>query len=785
MDRVRRELRLRGVVQGVGFRPWAAQRARELGVAGAVRNTGSGVEVALEGEPVAVARWIESLRERPPHGAQLERLDCVAGAPRGVAGFSIEPSAPARDGLPRIPPDVATCRACVEELFEPAGRRHRYAFTHCAACGPRAAVLDALPYDRARTALAPFPACAACRREYDDPDDRRHHAQTIACPRCGPQLRARDPRGEPVSGDPVARAAEALAAGAVVALLGYGGFHLAVDATRSSAVARLRARKDRPTRPFAVLVPDLATARSLAHLEAADEALLSGPPHAVVVAPARSDPAFALAHEVAPATADVGLVLPVAPLHWLLLWGPGTRPGRDAPRFRALVLTSANRSGEPTLTSEPAAWPVLARLSDLVVDHDRCVRRPNDDPVFRSAPGGPIPLRLSRASAPRAFRLPPGLRAPEPLAAVGGDLKSAPAIAVDDEVVLAEHVGDLGSEACVEALEARLHGLARLLGVEPHVVVHDAHPDSAGAWLAARIAPRVLPVGHHHAHAMACLVEHGVAGPALALALDGLGLGPEGELWGGELLHVDARQAHRIAHLEPIPLAGGDAAARQPWRVAAAWLARAFPSGDAPPLPWHTRRDLQQLERLAAVLRSPRLAPPSSSCGRLFDAVASLLDVADAVSHEGEAAMGLESLAAQAGPGARRHLPGPTAGGPCIPLGDLLRALVLARAAGAPRAELARAFHERLAERLAAAAIRAARAAELERVALCGGCFQNRLLLESVGGLLRAAGLQPLRPLHLPPSDAGLAVGQAAIAAAWLAAQAGDPPRIRRSNSSA
>lgn len=767
--RVRHELRVRGAVQGVGFRPWAAHCARQLGLAGSARNAPGGVAIAVEGCSADVARFVATLRREAPRGACIEAIEIEERAPRGEAAFSIAASdAGAADGAPRLPFDAPVCDACLAELFDAASRRHRYAFTHCASCGPRAAVLAALPWDRERSALAAFPPCAACRAEYDDPDDRRHHAETIACPACGPRLSAFVPGGAALAGDPVERAAEMLRAGDVVALKSSGGFHLAADATQAAAVAALRLRKGRPRKPFAVLVPDLATARRLIAMTPHDELLLGGPARAIVIAPRRDDgcAALGIAGAVAPGGGDLGLLLPYAPLHHLLLREP--RSGRS--RFPALVLTSANASGEPTLHDVAEARTALGGIADLVVTHDRAVPRPNDDPVFRSSAQGPIPIRLSRATAPLVLALPAGMRAAEPYFAIGGDLKCAPAIATGGEILLGEHVGDLSSAAACDAALHRLRDLARLAGVAPGVAVHDLHPDAAGAALAAALAPRRVAVQHHHAHAAACLVEHGLAGPALALALDGSGFGDDGTVWGGELLRVDLARCERLAHLERVPLAGGDAAVREPWRMAAVWLRRAFPDG-APRLAWHARRDASLLAAVERITARGAASPPTSSCGRLFDAAASLLDLADENAHEGEAATALEACAAGAEPAPFEAAPdAPEAAGGEIPVAGLVRALVLGHERRVPRAALAAAFHDALADRLARAAAHFARVHTIATVVLTGGCFQNRLLLERVHARLLAAGLAPLAHRRLPPNDGGLAVGQLAVAIARDAA---------------
>ena len=768
--RTRRQIDVTGRVQGVGFRPWAAQLARSLDLAGTVCNTGDGVRIAIEGKPRALDVFVSALRDAPPSSAFIEHVAIVGLAARGEHGFAITASrgGSAIGARLRIPLDAPLCAACLAELFDPAARRHRYPFTHCASCGPRAAVIEALPYDRERTSLRRFPLCTACRSEYHDPSDRRHHAEAIACRVCGPTLRARAPDGRFLAGDPIERAVDVLRAGGIVAMKGSGGFHLVADATSADAVLRLRKRKGRPAKPFAVLLPDLAAAHTLVALSPADARLLAGPERPVVVAPRRA--LTGVADAVAPGIQDLGVILPYLPLHWLLFFAPGSTPTRDAPQLPALVFSSANRSGEPTLHDGEDAVRELASVADLFLDHDRAVVRPNDDSVHRSAPGGPIPIRLSRGTTPRVLRLPPGVFAHEAIIAVGGDGKAAPAIAIGNEVVLAEHVGDLASAAAADAMEERVADLCRLHGVTPAVAVHDLHPDSVGARIAARLAPRVIAVQHHHAHAAACLVEHGRSGPVLALALDGMGFGSDGTLWGGELLRVSLDRCERVAHLETVPLPGGDAAAREPWRMAAVWLARAFPE-QVPALRWHGRREPWLLRSVLAIAARGTASPATSSCGRLFDAVASLLDLVDVASHEGEAALALESLASEAPPLASQPRDRHARFAPqVIEIASLVRNLVSGLLAGASHASLARDFHEALATRLAGAAIAHAQREEFDAVVLTGGCLQNRLLSESLSRQITAAGLTPLRHHFVSPGDGGLAVGQVAVATALLGA---------------
>jgi hydrogenase maturation protein HypF len=779
VSHAREELRLSGVVQGVGLRPWAARRAQAHGLGGAIRNTAAGVWIVLEGERVGIEAWLHDLAHDPPRGLALKGVERSEATPAGERVFRIlhsETQGPAAG----LPPDIPVCQPCLAEILDPASRRFGYVFTHCADCGPRASVLQALPWDRERTTLAPFPLCAACRREYEDPGDRRHHAEGIACPACGPRLLARAPDGSALAGDPLARALAVLAAGGIVALKGYGGFHLAVDAFSEAAVARLRKRKGRPTKPLALLVPDLETARSIAWISATDEALLAGPLRPVVVAPRRSGAhgLLPIAPSVAPTTGDHGLLLPCAPLHHLLLRAP---PGDEAERPRALVFTSANRSGDPTLWEDAETLRELASVADLFLTHDRAVARPCDDSVFRTSAGGAIALRLSRAAAPRVLHA-PGRGPVRPcVLAIGGDLKCAPALAVGSEILLDAHVGDLESPAAADAAFERALRLCREQAVRPDCIVHDLHPGYVGTRLAGELAAafgaETLAVQHHHAHALAAAVEHGLDVPFLAVVLDGFGWGGDGTVWGGEILLVDGVEVERVAYLERVRIAGGDAAAREPWRAAAAWLERAFPGGGAPALAWHARQDAGALALLSQAARQGVNAPFTSSCGRLFDALASLLDCGDRSAFEGEAAMALEALAASSPPCelaigsvAEAIDPGVAYEIACA---DLVRGLALDLARGAARAALARRFHDALAGRLAVHAAALAAARGVRSVVLSGGCLQNRLLAEALAGALVARGLEPLTHRRLPPNDGNLAVGQAWYGLRWLC-------RIRR-----
>jgi hydrogenase maturation protein HypF len=780
--RVAREVRIDGSVQGIGLRPWLVCTARRLGLAGSARNAGSGAVLELEGEEAAIQACLAELRAC--FASRIERIALRSGEVRGRVSMAIEPSEPLVCGpaLPRLPADLPVCDACLDELLDPRSRRHRYPFTHCAVCGPRASVLRAVPYDRERTSLQPFAACGECRREYADRDDRRFHAQTIACAACGPVVTAHAPAapGERRSGEAAVEwAAQLLQGGGIVAVKGYGGFHLLCDATRDASVQELRRRKRRPTRPFAVLLPSLEIAERCVHLDSEAREWLAGARRAVVIARRRRDVAEAarLAPSLAPRSRDLGVILPCAPLHFLLLFAAGTRPPRDPARFAALVFTSANASGEPVVHANDAARSRLAPIADLIVEHDREVARPSEDSVVRTIGRTVVPLRLSRAAAPLVLALPRELGPVPPILALGGDLKCAPALAVGQEILLAEHVGDLTSADALDALEARVSDLCRISGVQPAAIACDRHPGYVSAALARRLSRRVIAVQHHHAHALAALLDDGpdhAMRPALALVLDGAGWGTDGTIWGGELLHVDPWRCERIAHLEAVALPGGDAAVREPWRMAAVWLRRAFPEGMPAALPWLRRQDRTLLDPVLAIAERGLHSPPTSSCGRLFEAVASLLDLGDRSQHEGELPMALEALASatRSSGDAQDAIPdhiAVSATPMILPAADLVRAAVQSRLSGEPRARIALRFHRDLATRLAGAVVRAAGLTGVRRVALAGGCLQNRLLCELLLARLRAAGLDPCMPRRIPPNDGGLAVGQVLAAAAVCA----------------
>jgi hydrogenase maturation protein HypF len=769
MTRRRVAARVRGTVQGVGFRPFAYRLAGELDLGGFVLNDGGGVGLEVEGEPGRVDEFLRRLVAEAPSLAAVEALEPAEIEALGERGFRILPSA-GGDREAAVPADVATCAACLAELFDPGDRRHRYPFLNCTECGPRFTIVRAVPYDRPATTMAGFEMCAACRTEYEDPGDRRFHAQPNACPECGPRARLAAADGSPIGhapdADAVAAAAAMLAGGAIVAVKGIGGYHLACRAADGAAVAELRRRKRRDAKPLALLAADLEAARELVELTPSEERLLAGRERPIVIA--RRRPGAAVADAVAPRRPDLGLMLPHSPLHHLLLADAG----------EPLVLTSGNLSEEPIAFGDGEAIQRLGPIADAFLLHDRPIHVRAEDSVVRALEPalGPAPLTLRRARGyvPQGVALaPPAAR---PILACGAELKSTFCLAAGSRAWVGPHLGDLRSLESLRSFEQGVERFERLFALAPELVAHDLHPDYLSTRYALeRESVEHLGVQHHHAHLAACLAEHGVAGPAVGAIYDGSGYGLDGAAWGGEILVGDAASCERAGALLAVPLPGGDAAARQPWRMACAWLAAAL-EAPVPPLPAALAGAVEpaEWEAVAALARAGGpTAPPTTGAGRLFDAVAALAGLRARSGYEGQAASELEA-AARLDEGAAYPFElleeGGGGGAPALLLDprETIRALLADLEAGAGAGEVSARFHNALAAATAAACLAAAEANGLGAAVLSGGVFQNRLLLERTAERLRAAGLRALRPERLPPNDGGIAYGQAAVAAAAL-----------------
>ncbi len=749
-QRIRVRFAVSGLVQGVGFRPFVYVTASELGLTGTVANTPSGVVIEVEGTPSAVDALRDRLTRSAPPLAQVEVVTESWQPPRGGTGFTIEDSAGGA-GRTLASPDVATCDDCLRELADPDDRRHRHPFITCTNCGPRFTIITALPYDRAATTMAGFAMCEPCRREYDDPADRRFHAQPIACPDCGPTLELVGDGLHALGDDAVRRARELLAAGYVLAVKGLGGYHLACDARNEAAVAELRRRKQRGDKPFAVMVRDVGVAATLAHLDDAERRLLSGNRKPIVLLARR--PTEDLGASVAPGNPDLGLMLPYTPLHVLLLEAPGPD---------TLVMTSGNLSGEPIVTDDEAARRRLATIADAWLRHDRPIHVPCDDSVARFVRGAELPLRRSRGHAPLPLALPFEV---QPVLAVGADLKNTCALAAGRYAWVSQHIGDLDDLETQHALTASEAHLEELTGVRPEALVVDAHPGyRSSRWARERAGGReVRTVQHHHAHIASVMGEHGLGSDdtVIGVALDGTGYGTDAAIWGGEVLVAGYKSFRRAAHLAYVPLAGGDASVLRPYRMALAhlWAAGIEWSDDLP-----AAAACPETERgvLAHQLTTGLGCVPTSSMGRLFDAVSSLVGVRHTVAYEAEAAIELESLARTV-PAGEPYCFGLTARDGVPVVADpapVLRAIVDDLRRGAQAALIAARFHAGVAALVADLAEHERPGSGLDTVVLAGGVFQNALLLDSATQRLEERGFTVLRPRLLPPHDGGIAFGQ-------------------------
>ncbi|MGW7056620.1 carbamoyltransferase HypF [Streptomyces sp. NPDC054887] len=778
----RRRVTVRGVVQGVGFRPFLYALATELRLTGHVTNTPEGVVAEVQGPPSAVARFCARISTQAPPLARVESVNHHEVPATGGAGFAIIASR--KDGPARtlIPPDTATCADCLAELADPADRRHRHPFINCTHCGPRFTIVTGLPYDRAKTAMADFLMCPDCAREYADPADRRFHAQPVACPSCGPRLRLLVPRPGhgarpgPVEGkDPVAEARALLAGGAVLAVKGLGGYHLACDATDPTAVALLRRRKARGDKPFAVMAGTPADVEHLVRMGPEERLLLTGGTRPIVLLRRRQDSdardaaAPRLADAVAPGSPDLGVMLPYTPVHHLLFGLPGDSAS-GGPRL--LVMTSGNVAGEPIVTDDDEALDRLAHLADAWLTHDRRIHVPCDDSVVRVCDGELLTVRRARGYAPLPVPLP--LPVP-PALAVGGDLKNTLCLAEGRSAWLSAHIGDMDDLATQQAFERAEQQLESITGVRPRLLAADRHPGyRSGQWAARHAAGRPLVrVQHHHAHVAGAMAEHGLDGsrPVIGVAFDGTGYGDDGAVWGGEFLLADYDTADRFGHLAYVPLPGGDAAVHRPYRMALAHL-RAAGIEWSDDLPCVAACPADELRVLDRQLERRLNCVDTSSMGRLFDAVSSLAGICHRAGYEAQAAIELEAAALSD--------PDPDGAGYAFALrpadqdgevtvradpGPVLAAAVADVRAGAAPALVAARFHRAIAVLVHRVCVVARKRHGLDTVVLTGGVFANALLSSACARSLREDSFTVLRPHQVPPNDGGLALGQLLVAA--------------------
>jgi hydrogenase maturation protein HypF len=758
----RTAIRVEGIVQGVGFRPFVYALATRLGLAGLVGNDVDGVFAEVEGPAAAVAEFLRALERDAPPLARVERVTATRMAPAGTASFAIVASDPAGRRRTLIAADSATCDDCLRELADPADRRFRYPFINCTNCGPRFTIVRDVPYDRPLTTMAGFPLCEQCAAEYRDPANRRFHAQPTCCPACGPRLTLLDATANPTPPDfalppdsALQLAARLLRAGRIVAVKGLGGYHLAADAASEAAVATLRARKHREDKPFAILAADLATARRLCAVDDAAASLLESRARPVVLLPRR--PEADVAASVAPGNRQLGIMLPYTPLHQLLLAAVG----------RPLVLTSGNVSDEPIAYRDGDALERLGGIADAFLTHDRPIHTRTDDSVVRAVGGRPVLIRRSRGYVPEPIRVSGGF--PRPVLACGAELKNTFCLAKGRHAFVSHHIGDLENAETLQSFTEGIEHFSRLFDIAPQAVAYDLHPEYLSTKYALDLdGVDLIGVQHHHAHIASCLADNGIdgsaAGPVIGVAFDGTGYGTDGTIWGGEFLIATPADFRRAGHLAPVPMPGGAAAIRQPWRMAAAYLDAAGLDGAVAGLEV-TRRNAARWETIIAMARRRFNAPLTSSAGRLFDAVAAILDLRDEISYEGQAAIALEQLADQKEKGAYGATSEP--GDPFLMSGtDLFRAATEDLKAGVAREIIAARFHNGLARLIRDGCVLLRERSGLDTVALSGGVFQNQLLLRRTVSGLENTGFTVLQHSRVPCNDGGISLGQAVVAAA-------------------
>ena len=755
-ETIRAGVRVEGVVQGVGFRPFVYSLAISLGLTGLVGNDVDGVFAEVEGDAEAVAKFLALLEQQAPPLARIDRVTSTRLRPQGSAQFVIAASEHSGERRALISADSATCADCLRELADPADRRYRYPFVNCTNCGPRFTIVTGVPYDRALTTMSSFRMCEQCAAEYHDPADRRFHAQPVCCPACGPRVLLTDAAGAPLArgdDDPLAAAAAVIRAGHVLAVKGLGGYHLVVDAGSEEAAAALRGRKHREDKPFAVMVPDAAAAGRLCVVDETARGLLTSNRRPIVLLPRRPEAGDQIAVSVAPGNSHLGLMLPYTPLHHLLLELVG----------RPIVATSGNVSDEPIAYRDADARERLAGIADAFLLHDRAIHIRTDDSVVRAAGGREAVVRRSRGYAPEPLRLRHALR--RPVLACGAELKNTFCLAKQDRAFVSHHIGDLENAETLLSFATGVEHFRRLFDIEPELVAHDLHPDYLSTKYAADLdGVELTGVQHHHAHIASCLADNDADGPVIGVAFDGTGYGTDGTIWGGEFLIADLTTFSRAGCLEQVPMPGGAAAIRHPWRMAAAYLAAAYPDGVPDGLAVLQRNDAAWAPVTAMAARGIN-SPLTSSAGRLFDAVAALLGVRDSINYEGQAAIELEQLADQS---EQAGYQAAVTGGEVVGIrgSDLVRAAAEDLALGTSRHIIAARFHNGVASAITAVCAALRERHGLHAVALSGGVFQNLLLTTTVTGQLAEAGFTVLTHSRVPCNDGGISLGQAAVAGA-------------------
>jgi hydrogenase maturation protein HypF len=752
---VRRRMEVSGIVQGVGFRPYVYRLANERGLAGTISNTSAGVVIEIEGPQAAVEDLLAVLPIQAPPLARITATAVRALPQKGDKKFRIVSSQAGEERSVLISPDVAVCPDCLRELFDPADRRYRYPFINCTNCGPRFTIVRDIPYDRALTSMNVFPMCPACQAEYDDPSNRRFHAQPNACWECGPRVELLDREGHSFpTADPFAEAVAQLRKGAVVAVKGLGGFHLAVDATNAAAVESLRERKRRVEKPFAVMAPDMAAIEALCEVDADARALLERPERPIVLLPKKAS--SPVVEGVAPFNRYLGVFLPYTPFHHLLFSsGP----------FTALVMTSGNLSEEPIAIANDEAVERLRDLADYFLVHNREIMLRSDDSVVRVVAGRTRQWRRSRGYVPVPVFL---HRKVPPVLAVGGELKNTICLTRGTHAFLSQHVGDLENLESYRFFEEAASHLQKVLEIEPDTIAYDLHPNYFSTrWALQRTGVKLVGVQHHHAHIASCMAENHLEGQVLGIALDGTGFGTDGQVWGGEVLAADYRDFERVAHFAYVPMPGGEAAIREPWRMAVGYLWRHFGSGlwDLG-IPFVKQLDRRRTKVVLRMIAGGVNSPLTSSCGRLFDAVAALAGIRQRVNYEAQAAIELEmTIQDSDDESAYPFELVPEGSGLLIETRPLFLALIHDLHKAVAASVISRRFHNGLVDIFASLFVLLRGRTSLNRVCLSGGTFQNVFLLEHLTRRLEACGFQVFTHAEVPAGDGGLSLGQALVAA--------------------
>lgn len=752
-------LEVHGIVQGVGFRPFVYHLANELELAGTVANTTTGVVIHIEGPPSRIEAFCTGLSRNCPPLSRITDIRSRAEDFTNARAFTIIPSEKSSEAATFVAPDVCVCDDCLREMQNPADRRFHYPFINCTNCGPRYTIIEDIPYDRPKTAMKGFSMCPLCRAEFEDPANRRFHAQPNACPDCGPQVRLFDNRQRPIrEEEAIGRAQALLKKGHLLAVKGLGGFHLVADAENEAAVQTLRKRKHRPDKPFALMSRDLQAVRRYAHLSSAEAALLTAMERPIVLLEKRFP--HILSEAVAPANRNVGVMLPYTPLHYLLL----------NTTFAALIMTSGNRSGEPLCIDNEEAFAQLSDIADYFLVHDRPIYQRNDDTLVQAAAGAPRFIRRARGYVPVPIFLAHSLA---PTLACGGELKNTLCLAQGRHAIVSQHIGDMGSLRSLEFFEETAEHLKKISKIRPQIVAHDLHPDYLSTQYALGLSDvRTVAVQHHHAHVVGCMAEHHLDGPVIGLALDGTGFGADGAVWGGEVLIAEPARFIRAAHLVYVPMPGGEAAIRAPWRMATGYLHHAFGADIPADLPFLKRIDSSQFRAVLEIVTKHIGSPATSSAGRLFDGIAAMAGLCHMIHFEGQAAMALEAAAGGAAmdgwvPYAWqiRH----SGDVRQIDIAPMIRQVAQDLVAGTAAGRISCRFHATIIDIFGSLCREIRKETGLNRVVMSGGVFQNKRLLEGLTAFLSAQGFDVYAHTKVPANDGGLSLGQAVVSGSIVA----------------